>query len=357
MVSKLLRGIFGGGGNQSRHVDAPAGEVERAVTKSMELLAAGKGDEAIAVYNEFITQNPSNFHGYQNRGSMYVILEQFDNAIADFNQALAITPQSPMSLRSRASAYEAQGNIAQAERDYSDSLRAKGAPREWVADSHMRRGILRESSGNMRGAFEDYGRAIAIDQSLDEKSDSVYEAYYRQAEILLALNQPGEALDVISKALDKVEGDPRMFTLAGRAYSATGDFKEAVDIFDASININPDNAAAYGHRAFAKLGSSDYEGALSDLDKAMEMGIEDAGLIANRGGALMSLGRLDEALADYTKALGMDPTDAVGYAQRALVYRQMGRIEESNADIANAIENGYDREALEESIRQFDAQQ
>lgn len=83
-------------------------------------------DEAIADFNEAITiSHPLDFM-YDNRASAYYALGRYQEALRDYNRAIALNPNNPNSYNGRALTYRALGNFAAARDDFTKSCSMGG---------------------------------------------------------------------------------------------------------------------------------------------------------------------------------------------------------------------------------------
>ena len=74
-----------------------------------------------------------------------------------------------------------------------------------------------------------------------------------------------------------------------------------------AIQLNPENAAAYGNRGVAEAALGDAEGAIEDFDAAIQINPESAEIYYDRARAKEALGQKEEAKADFEKAKELDP--------------------------------------------------
>lgn len=96
---------------------------------------------------------------YYNRGYSYTDLEQYDRAIADFNQVLKIDPKDVDAFIERAYAYARKGQFDQAMADYNRAIRVK--PDE--VDSYHQRAAVFAAKGDFTAAIDDYTQQIKLD--------------------------------------------------------------------------------------------------------------------------------------------------------------------------------------------------
>src|SRR5438552_2753233 len=66
--------------------------------------AKGQYDQAIADYNEALKINPRSSLAYENRGNVYTVKGQYDQAISDYDKAMEINPTGP-AYANRAAVY------------------------------------------------------------------------------------------------------------------------------------------------------------------------------------------------------------------------------------------------------------
>ena len=66
-----------------------AGEAEKHYQAGLRLQEQGRLDEAIAEYDQAITLNPESAEAYYYRGNAYIDLDLFERAVQDFDEAQA----------------------------------------------------------------------------------------------------------------------------------------------------------------------------------------------------------------------------------------------------------------------------
>jgi len=84
-----------------------------------------KGDyaRAIADYDEAIRLTPNEAYSYQNRGAARQALGDLDGALADINAAIRLNPALPSPLINRAVIWRAKGNFDRAIADATEAIR------------------------------------------------------------------------------------------------------------------------------------------------------------------------------------------------------------------------------------------
>ena len=105
----------------------------------------------------------------------------------------------------------------------------------------------------------------------------------------------------------------------GGLYS-TGDFFSALACFDRAIDLNPDLAENYFHRALCHIGLEQYDRALQDCDRALELGLDWPATWFNRSTCRRHTGDQEGALSDLERFLQQcpDDEDALQWRERIL---------------------------------------
>jgi tetratricopeptide (TPR) repeat protein len=96
--------------------------------------------------------------GHLKKGLKHYYQRDYDQAIREFNTALAISPYRGEAYLQRGTAYEARGEIDRALADYSRATQLD--PR--LAAAFIRRGRIRTDRSDFDGALADFERALEI---------------------------------------------------------------------------------------------------------------------------------------------------------------------------------------------------
>ncbi|HXW26809.1 MAG TPA: tetratricopeptide repeat protein, partial [Xanthobacteraceae bacterium] len=192
---------------------------------------------------------------YYNRGRAYRQKEDYDSAIADFNEAIELDPKYIDAYYERGYAYYAKGDYDRAVAEYTEAIRLD--PK--FTNAYYERGYSYSAKGDYDSAVADHTEAIRLDPKFAD-------AYYER----------------------------------GNAYDARGDYERAVADYTEAIRLRANNEDAYFARGRAYFYIGALPRALTDLTTASELNPENAYPalwldIANKRSNLPS--RLSAALA------------------------------------------------------------
>jgi len=145
-----------------------------------------------------------------------------------------------------------------------------------------------------------------------------------------------DAAATVLKALAPAETFADHF-VRGNAFYGAGDFQNALEEYDAALELRPDDPVTLFNRAGSLHNLHRYEEALADCNGALKLRPDDPAVLNGRGIALGHLGRYEEALADYNRALEVQPGDPHTPYNRACLFSLMQRRSEALVDLAAAI--------------------
>lgn len=102
----------------------------------------------------------------------------------------------------------------------------------------------------------------------------------------------------------------------GNALQELGQNGDAIQCFDAVIQLNPEDADAYINKGRLIDDAGDHKEALKLYKKALSISPKDSIAWSNSGNSLTNLRKFDEALKCYDKALKYDPNNEAAQVAR-----------------------------------------
>lgn len=148
-----------------------------------------------------------------------------------------------------------------------------------------------------------------------------------------------EAIAVYTATLESEPNNAEAYARRGTAYLRMRDIKHALDDLGMAIKLDPQKADLYNTRGNVYSKSDNHRQAISDYDKAIELNPKHDEAYNNRGSAYAEENNLEQAIADYTTAIRLKPGNADAYNNRGNAYTKMGRINLAIDDYNNAIKH------------------
>jgi tetratricopeptide (TPR) repeat protein len=221
-------------------------------------LMSGQLQEALADFDYAVAQDPNFRDNYFNRGNVLNRLGRYEEAIADYDHALQLSPPFP--------------------------------------EAYYNRGDTRLELGDAEGALADFGRVIELDPGN-------VDARVNRAGILCDLGEPEAAWAEVADGLAIDETNAQLWCAKGRLLADRGDGDAARDALETALGIDDQLAEAYAIRGMLAFQAGNPDAAVDDLTRAVELRTDPA-IRFNRGVAYHAAGRFAEAVDDFEAVLG-----------------------------------------------------
>ena len=131
----------------------------------------------------------------------------------------------------------------------------------------------------------------------------------------------------------------------GERYYKKGQYGKALECFEKSISIRPDNPYAYFGRGVVYYKLARFEDAISDYSKSIELKPDFDGAYYYRGKSYGKLDELEKAISDYNECIKLEPEKKEYYYTRGLLYynnRKIYDLDLAKKDLYRACELGHD---------------
>jgi tetratricopeptide (TPR) repeat protein len=249
-----------------------------------------------------------------NRGTSLCALKRYEEALACFEKALAIVPDSATASMDKGICLMELDRLDEALACFDRAL-AIQPDLAWAA---LDKGNVFDRMGRCDEALACYDRAIAL-------RPNAAPGYFNKGSLLYDLGRFAEAFACHDQA---VKNDPRH----ARAWRGRGHdlrklkrLPEAVDSYKRGLAIEPTDASAWMALGQAYGMSKRPEEALAAFERSLELDPKSAGTWSDKGVALEMLGRLEESLQCHERALALDPKLERAVENRAAILRKLGR--------------------------------
>jgi len=241
---------------------------------------------------------------YNNRGTGYQALKQYDKALADYSAALGIAPRDASTLENRAAIHEALKRPDAALADYAAALELE--PERAKSRSNL--ALILYQKKRPAEALKHLDRVLARNPR-DAQALNVRAIVYGE------LRERDKALADYAAAIDVDPNDPTpwlnrglMFKTERKSASAAEDFVRAAEIY-------------------RRLRKPELE--LAELERAVLTAPSSSIALAARGTALLVRGRLEAADADGLAAGSLSSKEPAGDVLVARLSFERGDYEEA----------------------------
>jgi tetratricopeptide (TPR) repeat protein len=293
-------------------------------------LGSIKFDRDVPVLNFFVAEL-SDYMIYINRGAAYLSKGDHDRALKDFNHAIKLRPNQPLTYANRATVYFAKQDYDHALDDLNQVIKLQPD----FALAYWKRGGVYYLKGDYDRALADLNQAIKLQPNSADLYSSRGELYAKRDEHDRAIADFSQEIKLRAPdSPDSIEA----YLLRGISYGEKRDYDHAIADFNQALKLEPDNARAYNSRGWTYAQKGDFDRALDDLNQALKLKPAGAAIYDSRGFAYAAKGDYDRAMADYNQALKLKPDADYAYYGRGVLYRTLGEHQKAIADFKRTLE-------------------
>jgi tetratricopeptide (TPR) repeat protein len=236
-----------------------------------------------------MAKEPRSAEDHFKRGLARYAARDLEGAIEDFTKAIVVNSNFDTRALKRIKHVKSD----QYNNGSSDLSEKFSVMDKFNARAYFCRGNARADKGDLRGAIQDFDKAIAFNPQ-----DSG------------ALNN------------------------RGYARRKTGDTDGAIKDFDRAILMDPDNSQAHNNCGTLRFEQKDFVGAVAAFSRAIEADSQMAVAYKNRGLAYKAQGEFDKACKDFDRAIELDASLLPAYLNRGLILIRQGKDTEAEKDFA-----------------------
>src|SRR5260221_4817041 len=287
-----------------------------------------KYQQAIADFNQALKYNASYANAYISRGQVYYALKRYDEALIDFDSALEINSNNQRGLIGRGQTYQTLKRYEEALRDFDHAIELD---KELNPIFYMLKGQL-----------------LYIIHRYEESAASLIKALRKEPKfppvwILLAQAYqelyPHEEIPGLLKAFPVTEANSASVIVnRAEALNTIDHYEEAIVEFTCAIELEPQNIRAIVQRGRAYDKLECFEEAINDFTLSLKLKNDDVQAFINRGQTYNHLKRYTDAMHDFTSALGHKPNDAYVLLCRSETYKYMRQYREALRDLDRVME-------------------
>jgi len=253
---------------QTARTPQPAGDAARNSAACMNEKHSVPPDAAIAGCNNVIQDTTSNLAtAFYFRGEANALKRDYDRAIADYTQAITLSPNDADFLTGRAAAYEAKKDLDRAMADYNQAIKVN--PK--AVHVFNSRGAAFQRKGDYARASADYGEVTRLQPTnADAWGARCWVRAIDGRELRQALSDCDQALKIKPDSVDVLD-------TRGVVYLKLNQNDAALKDFDAALKLEPKLASSLYGRGIVRLRKGDRTGGTADITaaKSIKAGIAE----------------------------------------------------------------------------------
>jgi tetratricopeptide (TPR) repeat protein len=323
-------------------------------------------DQAIADFGEALRLDPKNVEALALHGVLTFNRGDPTRALVEMNEAIRLDPKSAIAHNSIGFFHSARGDYDRALAEINEALRLE--PKFGYA--YKNRGMIYENKSEFDKALADFRMALNLDP--DKKERLGREAAQGVERVQQKLGTPGgsrpapagssddqticfrgSVSDEDAAACTRLIGSGRLsgaelaraFYQRANLSTRKGNFDAAMADLNEALRLEPNNVNARALRAGGYIGKGDYDRALADLKEARRLDPKSY-LTANVFGVYHNAkGEYDRALTELNEAIRLNPNGMYAYKNRGISYEQKGEHDKALADFRKAL--SFDPEGKE----------
>jgi tetratricopeptide (TPR) repeat protein len=304
-----------------------------ALMSGVTVVQIGIWKSSMVMWNHVIEKVPHRLPmAYQNRGILFMDAGEYDRAIEDATQAIALAPDYHDAYHNRGNALAGKGEFAKAIADYKRAISLK--PDDAVLYNSL--GLAYAAMGLSSLAIDSYGKSISLRAEYMEAYNNRGLAYAGVGELALAIND-------YNRAGELKPGEASVYINRGLAFAGQGRAEQAEKEYTTALQLKPAPALAVkalSNRGILRFNRRDYDLALSDFNAAAELSPDVVAVYFNRGTLYRVLGEYTRAAEDFSRVLELDPGMGNAYLYRGDMYLQGGNRAAAKKDFMAACKMG-----------------
>ena len=304
-------------------------QLPAALAEALRVHQAGDAKAALPLYREYLKEHPESVDGLVNFGAALAHEGLFDEAIRQYDKALALQPENPQVLLNLALAHYKTGRYADASAGFGKvlpRLQPFSAPHRQIsfllADCDIRLG--------------QYKPAIELLNGYDQKTPDDMALAYLLGTALLKDKQSERGGVVIDRILRKGESAESRL-LMGTVKLNSLDFTGARDELQRAAELNPKLPEVHGSLGLALLGLSQNDAATAEFRRELEVDPNNFAAAFQLGILAKQEQRYAEAREYLARSLRLRPGDPAVLYQSATVDVASGKLEEARLELEDLI--------------------
>ncbi|MFL9867834.1 tetratricopeptide repeat protein [Paraburkholderia fungorum] len=258
----------------------------------------GETDAAARDFTSALQLQHDDPHAWLNLGNLQFALKQYAVAIESFSHAINSGNQSANVYISRGNAYCGKGDAQNALLDYDAAIaQAPFDPR-----AHFGKAVAFYTMGNLDGAESEFNTALRLDPSDLNSMRGLAIALRDQ-------HKYSESIEAYTSALKMQPGDALLFSGRAESYLEMGDLTHTISDYSQAIALQPSDDLLLRLRGLAYDHQGNYDNAIADFVEATRLAPSSARGYSLWAEALEHSHRSEESMEVLARAIRLMPAD------------------------------------------------
>jgi tetratricopeptide (TPR) repeat protein/tRNA A-37 threonylcarbamoyl transferase component Bud32 len=290
------------------------------VNRAIMRFQRGGLDDAVADLEQAIRLDGRQFLAHASLAQVLQRQRKWDEAIAQFTQAIALRPGWAPLHRGRAAVNQERDDQTRAHRiaglrDLEDAIRFETPGNRVLASDHIGRAELLRPDQRFEDALAACDTALGIVPAYER-------AHRLRVRLLLDLHRPDDVIRSCDGALARGKPWPGLYEVRGLARASRGDYAGAIEDYSHALMLRPGQSRVLSSRGLAYVLTDSPRPALTDFDNALRLDPSNGEAHSGRGLALALQGDHRGAIAEAEESLRHDPASARRAYNAARTYAQ-----------------------------------
>jgi tetratricopeptide (TPR) repeat protein len=274
----------------------------------------GEYKQTIFLLSDALMKDPNNGRLHLQKGLAHARLQQYDDALAEYDLALNTGASRLSTLLARAAIYNEKKNYDKAIAECSAIL----VSHPESVPAYLLLATAYDHSSQAEEAKKACENGLKYAKTPEEKAHLLLEKGYA----LARLHKPDEAEKDLTEAISLQPTLP-MYMARGDVYKKLGKYSEAITDYSAVIERDPNNYNALVARAMAETRGHEEEAAIKDFAAALKINKNGVEALIQRGSMYLSRHAYRLAVADLEDAIKLNPNIAETQQKLDAAYKQL----------------------------------
>jgi len=242
--------------------------------------------------------------GHRNKNGLFGNnVDLLKSEISDYTEALRLEPYDVDSYWARGEAYRQLNDHDEAISDYTEALTLSSDRSKKKGTILFYRALSFSGKKDYEAAISDFTEALKI-----EPNNATY--YSARAGAHCSGGDTDAALSDYTEAL-RLKPDGNCYAYRAAVYSMKRDYDAAISDHTEALRLDPNMQTHYVGRARAHEKKGDHNAAISDYTETLRLDTKAAIYYECRADIYRKIGEYESAISDYSETMRLEPSDRV----------------------------------------------